>query len=100
MVQHVLLQHTSIREGFPALRAHVRPLTCMHTHVNCYLVCHCETFATHCALEWPFPCVGEPVGAHCPHLGESLATIRANVRLLAGVNPGVTPQSSCCGETL
>lgn len=72
----------------------------MHTHVNRHLVCHCKTFATHGALEWPFSCVSEPVGAHCAHLGESLTTIWANVWLLAGVNPGVAPQSSCCGETL
>lgn len=72
----------------------------MHTHVNCHLVCHCKTFAAHCALEWPLSCVGEPVGAHCTHLGESLTTIWANMRLLASVHPGVTPQSSCCGETL
>jgi len=44
--------------------------------------------------------VGEPVGAHRAHLGESLPAIWANVRLLARVDPGVTPQSSCCGETL
>ncbi len=44
--------------------------------------------------------MGEPVGAHCTHLGESLATIWANMWLLPGVNPGVTPQSSSCGETL
>lgn len=68
----------------------------MHTHVNGYLVCHRKTFTTHCALEWPFSRVREPVGAHCTHLGESLATIWANVWLLTGVNPGVTPQSSCC----
>lgn len=72
----------------------------MHTHVNCHLVRHCESFATHCALERPFSSVGEPVGAHCTHLGERFTTVWANMRLLAGVDPGVTPQSSCCGETL
>lgn len=72
----------------------------MHAHVDCYLVCHCKTFAAHCALERPFSCVRQPVGAHCTHLGESLATIRADMRLLPGVNPGVTPQSSRCGKTL
>lgn len=72
----------------------------MHTHVNRHLVRHCKTFAAHSALEWPFSCVGEPVGAHCAHLGECLATVGANVGLLARVDPGVTPQSPCCGETL
>lgn len=63
-------------------------------------MCHREAFSAHCALERPFSRVGESVCAHCTHLGESLAAVRANMRLLASVNPGVTPQSACCGETL
>lgn len=100
VVQHVLLQHASIREGFPTLGAHIWPLSRVHAHVNGHLVRHCETFAAHCALERPFSRVGEPVGAHCAHLGESFAAIWANVWLLAGVNPGVAPQSSRRRETL
>lgn len=72
----------------------------MHAHVNGYLVCHSKTFATHGALEGPLSRVGESVRAHRPHLGESLAAVGADMRLLAGVNPGVTPQPSRCGETL
>lgn len=72
----------------------------MHTHVNCDFVRHSKSLATHCALEWPLSCVGEPVGAHRAHLGEGLTAVGANVRFLSCVNPGVTPQPSCCGETL
>lgn len=72
----------------------------MHAHVNCYFVCHREAFAAHGALERPLSCVGEPVGTHGAHLRESLPTVWADVWLLARVNPGVTPQSSRCGETL
>lgn len=100
MVQRVLLQDAPVGEGFAALRAHVRPLPRVHAHVNRYLVSHCETFAAHRALERPLSRVCESVRAHRPHLGERLATIWANVRLFARVNPGVAPQSSCCGETL
>lgn len=63
-------------------------------------MCHCETFAAHCALERPLSRVGESVCAHGPHLREGLAAVWTHVRLLASVNPGVTPQPSCCGETL
>lgn len=44
--------------------------------------------------------MGEPVGAHCTHLGESFTTVRTNMWLLSSVNPGVAPQASCGGETL
>lgn len=47
VVQHVLLQHASIREGFSALRAHVGPLSSVHAHVDCYFVRHCKPFTAH-----------------------------------------------------
>lgn len=100
VVQRVLLQHAPIREGFPALGAHVRPLARVHAHVNRDLVRHCEPFAAHGALERPLPRVGESVRAHRPHLREGLAAIRAHVRLLARVHPGVTAQPPRRGETL
>lgn len=100
VVQHVLLQHTSIREGLPALGAHVRPLSGVHTHVDRDLVRHCKTFAAHGALERPLARVGEPVGAHCTYLGEALPAVGADVGLLARVDPGVTPQSPRSGEAL
>lgn len=100
MVEHVLLQHASIRESLPALGADVRSLSGVHTHVYSHFVGHCEAFAAHRALERPLSRVGEPVGAHGTHLGEGLPAIWANVRLLARVNPGVASQSSGCGETL
>lgn len=40
------------------------------------------------------------MGAHGPHLRESLSTVGALVRLLTCVDPGVTPQSSRGGKTL
>lgn len=100
VVQRVLLQHASVREGLSALVAHVRPLACVHAHVNRDLVRHCETFPAHRALEGPLSRVGESVRAHRPHLGEGLAAIGAHVRLLARVHPGVTPQPPRCGEAL
>lgn len=100
VVQRVLLQHASIREGFPALGADVRPLARVHAHVNRDLVRHRETFAAHGALEGPLPRVGESVRAHGPHLRERLAAIGAHVRLLARVHPGVAPQPPRRGETL
>lgn len=100
MVQRVLLQHASVREGFSALVAHVRPLARVHAHVNRDLVRHGEAFPAHGALERPLPRVGESVCAHRPHLREGLAAVGAHVRLLARVHPGVAPQPPRRGEAL
>lgn len=100
VVQRVLLQHASVREGFSALVANVWPLACVHAHVNCDLVRHRETFPAHRALEGPLPRVCESMRAHGAHLRERLAAIGAHVRLLARVHPGVTPQPPRGGEAL
>ena len=96
----MLFQHICFCETSPTFRADVGALPSMHAHVLRYLAGHREPFATDSAFEWPLTCVGEPMGPHSSHLGESFPTVWTDVGLLARVDPHVTSQTSCCGETL